>query len=167
MCIHMDSYHFDSSFHNVGSSEDCLIEEYGYYLVSQFWQKNGYSSILQTLSRDLHSFINNLDTLHNHVQTSHSLDLKLPSLKCNRTLNGLLVHYASARKGLAFLIKGMVKAIAKVLFQIEIKITVDSYKEIETTSYLRHKYVFSISLTNQLESNQDALTRKLTETNCQ
>lgn len=102
-----------------------------------------------------------------HYQPNRSSETNLkqhPQYK-DTERKGLLVHYVSTRKGLVLVLIRMLIGVAQVLFQLEIDVKEDSYEERETNTYLCHHYVVSVCLKTQMQSDHEAMTRKVISTN--
>lgn len=109
-------------------------------------KKSGHSSILRTLGHNLYGFLLNLDTLHDHLSFTYT-QMRAPSFRCEKTANGqgLTLFYYSHRHGLSHIVAGIVKAVAKDFFQLDIIVKQVHYEE-GVGNKLSHHYVFSIEV---------------------
>lgn len=63
----------------------------------RFTQEIGYEGVLKVLGRDLKSFINGLDSIHEHLKSSYP-KIKAPSFFCvNESRTGITLQYRSRR----------------------------------------------------------------------
>ena len=106
--------------------------------------------MLRTLGHDLHGFLMNLDSLHDHLAFTYT-QMQAPSFRCEKTPTGLTLHYHSLRAGLDSIVCGIVQEVAKDFYDLEVTVTRTQY-EINTTS-LPHHYVFSIEATESTDDN--------------
>ena len=66
----------------------------------------------------------NLDYLHSHLQSAYPEGV-FPSFQCFSGADGaLLLHYYSSRAGLHAFVAGLVKQVAKQLYQTDVKVAV-------------------------------------------
>ena len=84
----------------------------------------GHSTLMKTLGTDLKAFLLNLDSLHSYLTVSFN-EMRAPSFHCESRDDGsMLLHYYSQRKGLEYIVIGIVKAVAKDIYNIPIHIEV-------------------------------------------
>ncbi len=89
-----------------GRAPDALLEEFGRHWFG-FAERGPYGSIMRFTGRTLVEFVDNLDRMHQSIQTSMP-EARMPSFRVAETGPGLLViDYGSARKGLAPLVVGL------------------------------------------------------------
>ncbi|RWS31956.1 guanylate cyclase beta 1 subunit-like protein [Leptotrombidium deliense] len=101
--------------------ETCL-EAFGTYFL-EYCQNNGYDQILRVLGSNLPDFLTNLDNLHDHLGSIYP-GMRAPSFRVTTTENGVLhLHYYSERKGLSAIVRGLVVAVAKQFFNVEVTVT--------------------------------------------
>ena len=83
----------------------------------------GHLETLKLLGRSLQDFLANLDSLHDQVSTIYPQMIP-PSFRCSpgRRSNEFLLHYHSQRAGLEPLVAGLVKAIAREYFKMEVAV---------------------------------------------
>ncbi|XP_059144680.1 guanylate cyclase soluble subunit beta-2-like isoform X1 [Physella acuta] len=124
-------YHYDDAmtFTLVASASKCLnlpaetvLEVFGdYFLVHCL--RYGYDDMLRTLGSDITSFIQNLDSLHSLLALTYD-KIVAPSFRCeNNPDDSLTLHYYSTRTGLHPLVRGVVRAVAREIFEQEVDIT--------------------------------------------
>ena len=109
-------------------------------------KKSGHSSILRTLGHNLYGFLLNLDTLHDHLSFTYT-QMRAPSFRCEKTPDGqgLVLYYYSHRPGLSHIVPGIVRAVAKDFYQLDISVTQKSYEE-DVGKKLSHHYTFMIEV---------------------
>lgn len=89
-----------------GRAPDALLEEFGRHWFG-FAERGPYGSIMRFTGRTLVEFVDNLDRMHQSIQTSMP-EARMPSFRVAETGPGLLViDYGSTRKGLAPLVVGL------------------------------------------------------------
>lgn len=102
----------------VGAAEEfgrdtaAFLREFGRYWVG-FALATGYGSILRSSGGTLAETLSALDEMHARIGLSIP-GLRLPSFKVEPSGNGLLVHYFSARVGLAPFVVGLVEGLASM-----------------------------------------------------
>lgn len=138
-----------------GVSLEKLLEQFGAFFFITC-KKSGHSNILRTLGHNLYGFLLNLDTLHDHLSFTYT-QMRAPSFRCEKTGDGLTLHYHSYRPGLSNIVLGIVNAVAKDFYQLDISIEQVSYEE--TSDKLPHHYVFSIEVLESAK-NDNYLERK-------
>lgn len=126
----------------VGVSVENIFEMFGSYFFTTC-KKSGHSSILRTLGHNLYGFLLNLDTLHDHLSFTYT-QMRAPSFRCEKSASGLTLYYYSQRPGLSHIVTGIVKAVAKDFYQLDI--TVDQVSYEETDGKLPHHYVLKIEV---------------------
>ena len=110
--------------------------------------------MLRTLGHDLHGFLMNLDSLHDHLAFTYT-QMQAPSFRCEKTPTGLILHYHSQREGLDSIVTGIVQEVAKDFYDLDVKVSRVKYEKTNTT--LPHHYVFDIEAR---ETTDDNLERK-------
>lgn len=110
-------------------------------------KKSGHSSILRTLGHNLYGFLLNLDTLHDHLSFTYT-QMRAPSFRCEKTASGqgLTLYYYSQRRGLSHIVTGIVKAVAKDFYQLDVVVEQVSYEESDHHGKLPHHYIFNIEV---------------------
>ena len=107
-----------------GVSEMELMEGFG----EQFfiWCRDfGYDRTLQALGATVRDFLCNLDALHDHLATNMFPDMRAPSFRCSDGPNGeIYLHYYSCRRGLQYIVIGIVKTVCRQLHNSMIKMEI-------------------------------------------
>jgi guanylate cyclase soluble subunit beta len=125
------------------------------YFGGHFFEKtkvSGHSYMLRTLGHNLFGFLINLDSLHTHLSTSY-IEMRAPSFQCEKTDEGLQLHYYSCRPSLQYIVMGIVKAVAKDFFNLDIVMELVLVEKLEGVSLCNH-CVFDITVeeTNKSDS---------------
>ena len=105
----------------VGLDQPTILEMFGEQFL-QWCVEYGQSEMLRLLGRSLQDFLANLDSLHDHVSTIYP-HMTAPSFCCSPGRRGdeFLLHYHSQRDGLEPLVIGLVKAVARQYFKMEVR----------------------------------------------
>ncbi len=122
---------------------DKALEAFG----DEFFQKtkvSGHSHMLRTLGSNLFGFLVNLDSLHSHLSFTY-LEMQAPSFQCDITDEGLQLHYYSHRFGLHPVVTGIVKAVAKDFFSLEIDMKNNLDEKLDGVKLCYH-YGFEITV---------------------
>ena len=109
--------------------------------------------MLRTLGHNLHGFLMNLDSLHDHLSVTYP-EMQAPSFRCEKSGRTLLLHYYSLREGLHPIVTGIVKAVAQHYFKLDVEIKMEKYEQ--TQEQLCHYYLFRINVKG---SKKDDLER--------
>jgi hypothetical protein len=97
----------------LGAPAETLLEQFGEYW-TDFAQNTDFARLIKFGGRSLVDFAQNLDTMHAKIKVSLP-ELTPPSFRCTDiTDRGFRLHYYSPRAGLAPLVIGMFKGIAKL-----------------------------------------------------
>ncbi len=101
-----------------------ILELFG-AMFFDFCEESGYEKILTVLGATTWDFLQNLDTLHDHLQTIYP-GMNSPSFCCTeRPEDGAtILHYYSEREGLEYIVIGLVKAVAKKLHSSEVNVEI-------------------------------------------
>ncbi len=83
--------------------------------------------------------------------------MQAPSFRCEKTQSGLTLHYYSQRPGLSNIVKGIVKAVSKDFYKLDIDIKEVKYEN--TKEKLEHHYVFEITVMDSTR-NENYLERE-------
>lgn len=133
----------------IGIPLEQIMEQFG----NHFFEKtkvSGHSYMLRTLGHNLFGFLVNLDSLHSHLSTSY-IEMRAPSFQCEKTEDGLQLHYYSSRPGLHCIVLGIVKAVAQEFFHLNIEMKKIKEEILEGVRLCNH-YVFEITVD---ESSKD------------
>ena len=130
------------NFRPTGIPQEQILESFGSYFFETI-KKSGHSIMLRTLGHNLHGFLVNLDSLHDHLSVTYT-EMQAPSFRCEKTGRGLILHYYSIREGLHTIVTGIVKAVAREYFRLDVDIKVEKYEL--TEERLSHHYVLRIDV---------------------
>ena len=141
------------------------MEELGVDFV-YFVGKFGYDKILRVLGRHMRDFLNGLDNLHEYMKFSYS-KLKPPSFFVeNESATGLILHYRSKRKGFRYYVRGQIREVGKVFYNLDVKIDVLSENQendlvhvIYKLNFKNDQYNQAISTSNLSTSSKSALIK--------
>ncbi|CAD5223129.1 unnamed protein product [Bursaphelenchus okinawaensis] len=102
-----------------------VLENFGRYFCI-YVLENGYDELLRSISPDLRGFLNNMDSLHYFIDhVVYKANMKGPSFRCEPgDGNRIILHYLSSRNGLYPIVKGLLRELAKRLFDNEIDINI-------------------------------------------
>ncbi|KAF3825851.1 hypothetical protein GH733_006678 [Mirounga leonina] len=142
----MKEDHRNEKEHFAGGSMEAILKLFGEYFF-KFCKKSGYDRMLWTLGGNLTEFTENLDALH-------------------RADGKMLLHYYSDRSGLCHIVPGIIEAVAKDFFDIDVTMDIlDMSKEEERTGKKEEHVVFLVvqkshrqmrrAKPNRLQDNQD------------
>ncbi|XP_065900116.1 soluble guanylate cyclase gcy-35-like [Dysidea avara] len=107
---------------------DEMLEGIG-HVFYETCDKTGHSELMNTLAVDLKTFLRSLDSLHAYLTVSFS-EMNAPSFHCESKEDGsILLHYYSKRKGLEYLVIGIVKAVAKGIYHSNVDLEVLSRQD--------------------------------------
>jgi guanylate cyclase, other len=110
-----------------GEKQDEVMEIMGADFVN-FISNYGYDRILRVLGRHPRDFLNGLDNLHEYMKNSYP-KMKAPSFYVEKeNATGLILHYRTKRKGYVSYVKGLIKSVGTVFYDIEIEIDTLSEK---------------------------------------
>ncbi|CAG5127190.1 unnamed protein product [Candidula unifasciata] len=113
----------DAVSDTLGVPVEKVLEIFGEFFFD-YCLRHGYDKMLRTLGSDMKSFIQNLDSLHSLLALSYK-GISAPSFRCEDGPDGeLILHYYSGRPGLYPIVKGVLKAVARDLFEQSVEMTV-------------------------------------------
>lgn len=115
MCPYDDRLTFDL-VHAVSEELDMpaaqVLEAFGEYWIL-YTADEGYGELMASAGSDMRSFLSNLDDMHGRVEAVFP-QMKLPRFRVEASDNGALrVHYASERDGLAPMVIGLLRGLAR------------------------------------------------------
>uniref|UniRef100_A0A8B9HHV4 guanylate cyclase n=1 Tax=Astyanax mexicanus TaxID=7994 RepID=A0A8B9HHV4_ASTMX len=136
-------------------SSEVVLKLFGEYFFS-FCKMSGYDTMLRTLGGNLVEFIENLDALHSYLALSYE-EMNAPSFRVERTNDGrTLLHYYSDRKGLHYIVPGIIEAVAKDFFGSKVTMTIlEQPKEQERTGKREH-VIFLMTQTSEGAKGEEA-----------
>jgi guanylate cyclase soluble subunit beta len=106
----------------IGLDPATILEMFGeQFLV--WCKESGYAKTLQLLGRSLQDFLTNLDALHDHLSIIYP-QMDAPSFRCTGEGSQFYLHYYSNRDGLESIVKGIVKAVAREFYGVEVSMSV-------------------------------------------
>ncbi|XP_047612380.1 guanylate cyclase soluble subunit beta-2-like [Phacochoerus africanus] len=122
----------------LGISMEAILKLFGEYFF-KFCKKSGYDRMLRTLGGNLTEFIENLDALHSYLALSYQ-EMNAPSFRAERAADEkMLLHYYSDRSGLCHIVPGIIEAVAKDFFDIDVTLEIlDVHQEEERTAKKEH-----------------------------
>uniref|UniRef100_A0AC35FRL0 Guanylate cyclase n=1 Tax=Panagrolaimus sp. PS1159 TaxID=55785 RepID=A0AC35FRL0_9BILA len=135
----------------IGIPIEEVWEAYGGFLI-QFTMETGWDELLRAMSSDLEGFLDSLDSLHYFIDhVVYRTKLKGPSFRCDPQPDGsLLLHYYSRRSGLYPIVKGVVREVARRIYDTEILMRVLERKQEHLETFVMEHVVFVI---NQVETS--------------
>ena len=96
----------------LGLPADKILEAFGEYWIL-YTAKEGYAELLDISGSTFVEFLQNMDNLHGRIQLSFP-KLKPPSLECSDiSEDSMRLHYNTGREGLAPMVIGILKGLAK------------------------------------------------------
>ncbi|CAD5209304.1 unnamed protein product [Bursaphelenchus okinawaensis] len=100
-------------------------EMYGIQLIA-YTMELGWDELMRYLSPDLKTFLNNLDSLHYFIDhVVYKANLRGPSFRCEENDDDTItLHYFTGRAGLYPIVKGVIREVARRIFNIEVTMTV-------------------------------------------
>uniref|UniRef100_A0A914YUQ4 Heme NO-binding domain-containing protein n=1 Tax=Panagrolaimus superbus TaxID=310955 RepID=A0A914YUQ4_9BILA len=130
----------------IGIPIEEVWEAYGGFLI-QFTMETGWDELLRAMSSDLEGFLDSLDSLHYFIDhVVYRTKLKGPSFRCDPQNDGsLLLHYYSRRSGLYPIVKGVVREVARRIYDTEILMRVLERKQEHLETFVMEHVVFVIN----------------------
>ncbi|XP_036106450.1 guanylate cyclase soluble subunit beta-2-like isoform X1 [Molossus molossus] len=122
----------------LGVPMEAILKLFGEHFFT-FCKKSGYDRMLRALGGTLTEFIENLDALHSYLALSYQ-KMNAPSFRLERGVDGkMLLHYYSDRRGLCHIVPGIIEAVAKDFFNIDVAMDIlDMKTEAERTGKKEH-----------------------------
>ena len=108
---------------SLGLDAGTILEMFGEQFL--IWCKeSGYAKTLELLGRSLQDFLTNLDALHDHLSIIYP-QMDAPSFRCTEgdSKTEFHLHYYSNRDGLESIVKGIVKAVGRAFYGVEVAMT--------------------------------------------
>uniref|UniRef100_A0A8C0P0F0 guanylate cyclase n=1 Tax=Canis lupus familiaris TaxID=9615 RepID=A0A8C0P0F0_CANLF len=149
---------------SAGVSTEAILKLFGEHFF-KFCKMSGYDRMLRTLGGDLPEFIENLDALHSYLALSYQ-EMNAPSFRVERGADGrMLLHYYSDRSGLCHIVPGIIEAVAKDFFDIEVTMDIVHMNREEERTGKKEHVVFLVvqkshrhmrtAKPNRLQDSQD------------
>ncbi|XP_036867475.2 guanylate cyclase soluble subunit beta-2-like isoform X1 [Manis javanica] len=127
----------------LGVSMEALLKLFGQHFF-KFCKMSGYDRMLRTLGGNLTEFIENLDALHSYLALSYQ-EMNAPSFRVERGVDGkTLLHYYSDRRGLCHIVPGILEAVARDFFDIDVTMDVLGMNQEEERTGKKEHVVFLI-----------------------
>ena len=122
----------------IGVPGNDILELFG-EMFFDYCKESGYDKILQALGSTTIEFLQNLDALHDHLSSIYPR-MRAPSFRCTeREEDGAtILHYYSERDGLEHIVIGIVRAVAKGLYNssVEVEILQRKSEECDHTQFV-------------------------------
>ncbi|CAJ0609751.1 unnamed protein product [Cylicocyclus nassatus] len=130
----------------IGIPVEEVWEAYGGFLI-QFTMETGWDELLRAMASDLEGFLDSLDSLHYFIDhVVYQTKLRGPSFRCEPQPDGtLLLHYYSKRSGLYPIVKGVVREVARRIYETEVIMKVQERKQEHLDAFVTEHVVFVIS----------------------
>lgn len=120
MCPYDDSVTYrlvDAVSAELGLPAAQVLEAFGEYWIL-YTADEGYGELMHSAGSDMQSFLANLDDMHGRVETVFP-QMKLPRFRIEPLGGGALrVHYGSDRDGLAPMVTGLLRGLARRFGQV-------------------------------------------------
>lgn len=101
-------------------TQEQILEAFGEYWIL-YTAAEGYGELLELSGDTFEEFLRGLDTMHTRVALSYP-QLQPPSFRCEKCDDGTLeLHYTSHRSGLAPMVIGLLRGLAK-RFEVQISV---------------------------------------------
>ncbi|XP_022082934.1 soluble guanylate cyclase 88E-like isoform X2 [Acanthaster planci] len=108
----------------------------------RFLSKYGYDKMLRVLGRSMRDFLNGLDNLHEYLRFSYP-KMKPPSFFCtDESSQGLTLHYRSRRPGYVHYVKGQLKSVGRLFYNLDVSVELVSEETRGDTTYVVFKLFF-------------------------
>uniref|UniRef100_A0A1I7UNV2 guanylate cyclase n=1 Tax=Caenorhabditis tropicalis TaxID=1561998 RepID=A0A1I7UNV2_9PELO len=130
----------------IGIPIEEIWEAYGGFLI-QFTMETGWDELLRAMAPDLEGFLDSLDSLHYFIDhVVYKTKLRGPSFRCDVQADGtLLLHYYSKRSGLYPIVKGVVREVARRIYDTEVVMKVQERKQEHLDAFVTEHVVFVIT----------------------
>ncbi|KAK6059384.1 heme NO binding protein [Cooperia oncophora] len=136
---------FRSAAGVLGLSVDDMWEMYGEFLIT-YACETGWEKMLACMANNLQEFLDNLNSMHYFIdQIAFKSEMRGPTFQCEATGEGFLrLHYFSHRQGLFPIVKGLVRQVSRLLFDMDVKLTVIERSQERRKSGMVEHVVFSL-----------------------
>ncbi|TMS39103.1 hypothetical protein L596_005679 [Steinernema carpocapsae] len=147
----------------IGIPVEEVWEAYGGFLI-QFTMETGWDELLRAMAPDLQGFLDGLDALHYFIDhVVYRTKLKGPSFRCEAQTDGsLMLHYYSKRSGLYPIVKGVVREVARRIYDTEVIMKVQERRQEHLETFVTEHVVFLISQVVQGNDSQNSCSRAIT-----
>ncbi|ETN71836.1 heme NO binding protein [Necator americanus] len=100
-------------------------EMYGSFLI-EYTMEIGWDELIRSMSPNLKGFLDNLDSLHYFIDhVVYKANLRGPSFRCEENADGsITLHYFTGRPGLYPIVRGVLREVAKRVFNIDISLNI-------------------------------------------
>ncbi|VDL77232.1 unnamed protein product [Nippostrongylus brasiliensis] len=100
-------------------------EMYGSFLI-EYTMEIGWDELVRSMSPNLKGFLDNLDSLHYFIDhVVYKANLRGPSFRCEENPDGsIILHYFTGRPGLYPIVRGVLREVARRVFNTEINLNV-------------------------------------------
>ncbi|KAI1724170.1 adenylate and guanylate cyclase catalytic domain-containing protein [Ditylenchus destructor] len=114
----------------IGMSIEEVWEAYGGFLI-QYTMETGWDEMLRAMSPDLEGFLGGLDSLHYFIDhVVYRTKQKGAAFRCESGPEGsILLHYYSRRNGLYPIVKGVIREVARRIYDTEVTIKIQERKQ--------------------------------------
>ncbi|KAF8387309.1 gcy-35 [Pristionchus pacificus] len=149
----------------IGIPIEEVWEAYGGFLI-QFTMETGWDELLRAMAIDLEGFLDSLDSLHYFIDhVVYQTKLRGPSFRCEPQPDGtLLLHYYSKRSGLYPIVKGVVREVARRIYDTEVVMKVQERKQEHLDAFVTEHVVFVIvQVKTSNTASAKAITSKISE----
>ncbi|XP_036599802.1 guanylate cyclase soluble subunit beta-2-like [Trichosurus vulpecula] len=127
----------------LGISMEAILKMFGEYFF-KFCKMSGYDRMLRTLGGNLMEFVENLDALHSFLALSYQA-MNAPSFRMEKRTDGtMLLHYYSDRRGLCHIVPGIIEAVAKDFFDMDMTMEILNKSEEEERTGKKEHTIFLI-----------------------
>ncbi|XP_071165575.1 guanylate cyclase soluble subunit beta-2-like [Mytilus edulis] len=131
-----------------------LIGEY----ILHYFTRFGYDELIRLLGGNILEFVQNLDSIQNYLRDDYQ-DVIAPSFHCDEdsVSDRMILHYFSHRPGYHPLIRGFITEVAKVLYKMELSITIISISNESVADEYGHRehVIFNIVAKRIAEAPDD------------
>uniref|UniRef100_A0A7I5EBN4 guanylate cyclase n=1 Tax=Haemonchus contortus TaxID=6289 RepID=A0A7I5EBN4_HAECO len=129
----------------LGLSVDDMWEMYGEFLIT-YACETGWDKMLNCMANNLQEFLDSLNSMHYFIdQIAFKSEMRGPTFQCEAIGDGLLrLHYFSHRQGLFPIVKGLVRQVSRLLFEMDVKLVVIERSQERRKSGMVEHVVFSL-----------------------
>ncbi|KAK6744884.1 hypothetical protein RB195_011541 [Necator americanus] len=139
-------------------------EMYGSFLI-EYTMEIGWDELIRSMSPNLKGFLDNLDSLHYFIDhVVYKANLRGPSFRCEENADGsITLHYFTGRPGLYPIVRGVLREVAKRVFNIDISLNITGRTQrsvqMATGERVEEHVIFVVKTVDQgRDSSSDAST---------